>query len=87
MITIYSDDPRGVQAAIDEERKNSHGIIRLRNAKYRPVEASTEALDEEADDIARMTKAQLQQALTDAGIEFESDANKPRLVELLKGVA
>ncbi len=86
MITIYSDDPRGVSAAVKEETAKGNKV-RLRDARHRPVQARTEAQADDADDIAKMTKAQLQQALTDAGIEFEGDANKPRLLELLKGAS
>lgn len=79
---IYSDDPRGVKAALKEETAKGHKV-RLRNARYKPAEARTEA--EETVDLHDLTKAQLQALLRDMGIPFETDANKPRLIELLEG--
>lgn len=80
---IYSDDPRGVHKAIAEETAKGNKV-RLRNAKYRPEPVEVETGPVEIHD---MTKAELQQALKDASIPYESDANKPRLIELLEGAA
>lgn len=84
MITIYSDDPRGVKAAMAEEISKGNKV-RLRDAKYRPLEDS-KGQEETGPDIHEMTKAELQEALRLAGIPFEGDANKPRLIELAEGI-
>lgn len=87
---IYSDDPRGVHQAIKEElKKDPNAQIQLKRAEnriavYSVVEASTEVLDDRATNIAKMTKKQLQEALIEKGVWFETDANKDRLVELLE---
>ena len=83
---IYSDDPRGIKHAMAEELEKNPGVqIHLKNAAFRPTEASPDVLEEKPVVVSKMTKAELQDALSEKGVWFESDANKDRLIELLEG--
>lgn len=92
MITIYSDDPRGVHNALKEERaKNPDVQIHVKRRKKQDIEKSdskapTEQEEHQASDIRKMTKKQLQEALNGFGVDYEGDANKDRLIELLEGL-
>lgn len=78
-ITIYSDDPRGIKAAIAEERaKNPKAQITLSRHKGNQTNAI-------GPDFESMSKAELQAELRAMGIPFETDANKAALVKLARG--
>lgn len=58
-----------------------------KEADAKETESQEEPKEEaakEADAFSDMKKKELQKFLDDAGIEYESDANKPRLIELAR---
>ena len=60
-------------------------LIELEAAKETAKKESKEKIAK--DTFSEMKKKELQKFLDDAGVEYESDANKPRLIELAREVA